>query len=339
MIRQLRYIGYSLLVLIAASACTDKRTPERKMPVQIGNLPPQTLQAVSDIRINGQDISAFQMTQKAGALYLTGTPFFFTKWDISSDAESPHQTFVAKDDVDTFQPMGRWRPDWYASGGLAILGPYAIMSGIVGTSFVNLSQTATPVEQRRYPPLQPVTSDTYESTPKDDHYTYSAIVADPTEPYVYGMREQDYMVVSQVSAAGLTNPKIVNYSQSGGSVCCVMGATVFNHKLFVAMRGMIRVYDMLGGGNLSAPMDIPTLQAVNISSSDNKLYIQHQPTFAQAGGASRAAGIYVFDANGNSQAFLASSPKKFTVAPDDGHLYGNMDDTSVRIFRILWTNR
>lgn len=331
--QQLRIWVFFPLLFLTLSACTDKRTQEKKLPVQLGRLPPQVLEAVSDVRINGQDITAYQMTQKAGALYLTGVPFGFTKWDVLSDAEAPHPTFIAADDIDQFQPMGRWRPDWYASGGLAIQGPYAIMSGIVGSSFVSLNSTARPVETKRYPAIDPNNT----QTPQDDNFIYRAVAAHPTQPLVYGMREQDYIVVSRVTSNGLQPIRTINYGS--GPVCCVMGATVFANKLFVAMRGMLRVYTMAMDGSLSAPVDINLMQAVDVSSTDNLLYVQHAPTFAQAAGSVNAAGIYVFDANGDSQAFLPASPKRFAVGPDDGHLYANMDDTSVRIYRIQWTNR
>lgn len=334
----LRHLGkalFAVLLITSALACTDKRQQERKLPVQIGRLPPQALEAVTDIRINGQDITAYQMAQKGGALYITGVPFGFTKWDIISDAEAPHPTFIAADEIDKFQPMGRWRPDWYGSGALGIIGPYAIMSGYVGASFINMGQTANPIETKRYPAI----NQNSEETPQDQNYVYQSIAMHPRIPLAYGLREQDHIVLSDVSGSGLkTRSQVIRYGSS--NVCCVMGSTVFAGKMWVAMRGMLRVYDFVGNnGALSAPMDIPGLQAIGVASSDNLLYVQHQPTFAHSSGSTRAAGIYVFDAQGNSVAFLPTTPKHFAVAPDDGHLYANLDDTSVRIYRILWTNQ
>lgn len=339
-LRQLRVWGsFPLLLALLGMllvACTDKRQPERKFNVNMRAIP-QVLEPVSDVRLDEQDISVFQMAQKAGTIYLTGAsanaPFGFMKWDIMSDAEAPHPTFIAAKNINQFQPMGRWRPDWYASGAIGIIGPYAITSGMAGASFIDMSQTAQPVETRRYPPIDPNS----EQTPKDENYIYKAIAMHPSQPIMYGLKEQDYMVVSKVTSSGISIIGRVNYGS--GPVCCVTGATVFNNKLFVAMRGMLRMYELGSNGSLSAPTDLNMLQAVDVVSSGNLLYVQHEPTFAQSAGSSNAAGIYVFDANGNSQAFFAASPKRFTVAADDMHLYANMDDTSVRIFRIQWTNR
>lgn len=330
------------VTFLLATACTDNRV-KREAVLKPQRLPPEALSPVNDVRINGKDITAFQMVSKGGALYLTGIPFFFTKWDITANPESPHPTFVAADDVGSFASRaegggtseypGMWRADYYGAGGLAVLGPYAIMSGILGTSFVNMSQTSRPVETKRYPAY----TSNMEKPPQDDRFVYQAIGVHPQLPMIYGLREQDYMVVSQVSGGGLQPVAQIPYG--AGNVCCVKGATVYQGKLFVAMGGSLRFYELASNGALSAPVDLSTLQAVDVVSTENLLYVHHQPSYAHSAGAGNPAGIYVFDASGNTIAFLPVQPLRFAVSTNDSHLYANLDDTSVRIYRILWTNR
>lgn len=331
-----------ILFLAGLSACTDKREPEKKLPVRVQRAPKEILETVGDIRITKgattANITVFQMLQKNGSIYVTGTadnnvPLGFARWDISSDPESPTPLFNIGENYTDFDKIGRWRPDWYGSGAIGILGNYAVMSGVVGSSFISLAQPTSPVELKRYPMIDPAKPE----TPQDPEFVYRGIAMHPTQPLMYGLKESDHIVVSSISASGVTKIRQVPYG--AGSVCCVQGATVFGNQMFVGMRGMLRAYDLAPNGDLSLPIDIHGLQAVNVASTADLLYIQHNPSFGNAGGTDKAAGIYVFDRNGDSIAFLPVEPIRFVVSDDNTHLYANMDDTSVRIFRIAWTNR
>src|SRR5262245_2327621 len=88
-----------LLTLTVAWGCTDKRRPPPRQNVYIQPLPPQTIISRADVQFQNQTTEALQMTTKGGSLYLTGRPFGFSRWDISSNPESPQVIFAVSDEI------------------------------------------------------------------------------------------------------------------------------------------------------------------------------------------------------------------------------------------------
>jgi hypothetical protein len=323
-----------LLILFVAlfSGCTEKKSEKKLASLRPRRMPAQVLAPVSEVMFDGQEMVALQMTQKAGALYLTGRPFGFSRWDITANPEAPHMTFAASDNILGFVPNGKWIVDYFAGGALGILGPYAYMSGAVGMSAVDIGQTETPVERGRYPAQDPNSDDITKDA--EGAYAYRAIAANPTVPVFYGFREQDY--VYTLSANG-PKVQIVNKEAYGQTnVCCVNGATVFKNKLFVAFTSSIWMFEMESNGRLSEPTIIDKLQAYDVQASDNYLYVHHQPTYASSSAALNPPGVYVFDETGEQKAFLPISPQRFAVSPSDSHLYANEENTSIRIYGMSW---
>lgn len=336
-VRHLRDIGLFLLAGLLLS-CTERRQNPPVEPVIIQHKQAEVLEAVADVQFDGGDTQVLQMFVKSNSLYLTGFPFGFSRWDIGADAEAPQLTFAASDQLDTFSPyppLGKWIVDWYASGALTTVGPYALMSGTNGTSIVDMSQTGSPVETYRYP-MPPEDS---EDILRDEAFVYKAMAVHPTLPYVYGFREQDYVYTLKMSGSRLKLLKKDSYGPQGSGMCCVRGAAVLGDRLYVAFRSRLWVFPLSSGGGLSAPQEIGKFQAYNVASTGNFVYVQHEPTGAPAPGASQPAGIYVFDAAGNQVNYFNLRPNKFTVASDDRHLFANLDNRKIRIFRIRWPKK
>ena len=324
-------LGISLLLLtLGISACTDRHIAPVRAPSLLQQLPPQRLLAVNDIQFNNQPTTVLQMLVQDSSLYLTGRPFGFSKWDIGVDAENPHLTFAASTQIDRF--FGKWVVDWFPSGALAVVGPYAIMSGTVGASIVDLSETGRPKEVRRYPDYQPQNDEVV----SDAAYVWSALVSHPFLPVLYAFRQQDAVLTFLINGTQLKPVLKNSYSATGGSECCANGATVFGDKVFVAFRSKLVFFDMASSGQLENPKAFLALHAVNVASTPEHLYVQHEPSAGTFESTQYPRGIYVFDKSGNNVAFLDESPLAFAVSSDDRHLYGNMDDQSIRTFRILW---
>lgn len=325
-----------LLLVVVLASCTDGRSS--RGPVQILSVtPPPTTGLVSaaSVQFGGRATDSLQMMIKGNSLFLTGRPFGFSRWDIGSDPESPVLTFAASDQLATFSPMGSWVVDWYAGGAMTVYGQTAILSGTVGASVVSLADTNRPKEVQRYPALVANSA----TIPTDPAYVYSALVAHPTKPLLYGFRQQDYLYTIDVSGGTMRLASRYAYGNAGETVCCAMGATVFQGKVYVAFRDRLLIYSISEDGTLSNPEESLELNATNVVSSANRLYVQHDPTKSPSSGSTSPAGIYVFDANRNNVAFFAAgSPRKFAVSQDDRYFIANMDGTSVKIFRIQWTN-
>lgn len=326
----------SILVIAALTACTDGRLARRSIEM-LSTTPPPTnsLALVISYQFEGTPTDSYQMLMKGNSLFLTGEPFRFSRWDIGSDPARPFLTFAASRNLGTFSPMGFWRSDWYGSGAMAIYGQTAILSGSVGSSVISLADTNNPREVQRYPAIVPGAV----TVPSDPAYVYTALVPHPSKPILYGFRQQDYMYLIDVSQGTLKLSQRYAYGNAGETVCCAMAATILQNKVYVAFRDRLLVYNITDSGVLDTPQEATQLNAVNVVSSANRLYVQHDPTTAPSSGSSYPAGIYVFDANGTSIGFFAAgNPRKFAVTSDDRYLYANMDGNSVKIFRIQWTN-
>ncbi len=323
-----------LLVLATAVACTDGRPSREQVQLFTNIVPPATtLVAAADVKFGGKNTDSLQMTIKGNSLFLTGRPFGFSRWEIGSAPESPSLTFAASDQIEAFSPMGKWVVDWYTSGALAIVGQIAFTSGTVGTSVINMTETTKPREVQRYPALDPNS----DQVPSDEAFVYAAMVPHPTKPLLYGFRRQDYVYTVDLSQGKMNLQAKDAYGEPGESVCCVLGATAFQNKVYVAFRDRLVFFDIGSDGRLTNAKESLELAAVNVQATPRYLYVQHEPS--SAGTSQRPSGIYVFDANGENVAFFkAGNPRRFAVSPDDSHFYSNADGQSVKIFRIQWTN-
>jgi hypothetical protein len=346
-----------ILALLFLISCTEKKNPPAP-PKQTLNSTVSPIYAIGDVKHKNpatgaiEDIVALQMMQKNGSLFVTGRPIAFAKWDITSNPEDPHPTFTASDNMGAFVPNQKWVPDLFAGSALGIVGNVAFMSGTMGMSLVDMSNTKNPVEIGRHPfqdpdSLVPFIQDA------EGAFAYKAIIPNPTNPRIlYGFREQDYVytlnidyqnkeIINGIKATYDNGPRVTiarkeAYGPNG--VCCVTGGALFAGRAFVAFRSALWIFGISPNGSLGQPSVINSLQAYNVQATDRYVYIQHVPT----GGTSamnRSAGIYVFDKNGNQVTFLPVTPERFSVSPDDQYLFANVDNASVRIFRMTWAPR
>jgi len=339
--RQLAVLLFSVMVLLQ-TGCTDRRQPKR-FPVSIQRHEPEILSAIADVQFDGQQTITHQMLVVGNDLLMTGRPFGFAKWNIGANPENPHLTFAVSDQIDQFSPhepidnrppLGSWVQDWYASGALGVFRHYAFLSGSAGMSVVDMSDTHTPREMRRYPPVR-----ADGQVERDEAFVLRAIVPHPTQRLLYAFREQDFLEIFNVaSLPAVSIQGKIPYGSDGQNVCCVDGAVIFDGMMVVAMRSRLWMFDVESNGGLSNARSYDRLQAVNITATSRFLYVQHKPNYASPQGSGNPEGIYVIDQSGRSVAFLNISPIKFAVSQDDSHLYANNNDTAVRIYRIQWTN-
>lgn len=341
-------IKYSLLILasgLLTSACTDSRSATAAASGQNSNTQinknatstniSQLVQA-AEVKVpnqNGDPTVAYQLQVRGTSLFVTGRPFMFTRWEISPNPENPIKTFAAADNIQTFTPMGAWTADYYASGGLEIAGPMAYMSGSFGLSLVNIGNISSPVEIARKPPLDPTKPGVI---PSDDAYMYKAIIAHPTLPIYYGFRQQDYVYTVDTSTVALNLIRRDSYGSNGQNVCCVTSATRFGNRIYVAFRDRVVMFDMASDGKLVAAGSYNGLHAANVTSTPQYLYVQHEPISGVA--TTYPRGLYVFDTAGNNVDRITTGVNllRMAVAWDDGHVYANTDNTSVKIYRIQW---
>lgn len=331
--------GLSLTMagILMLVSCTDKRKPPPKaVPAEIqATPPPETLVAVGDVTYEGQETRVHNMVRRGNAIHMIGKPFGYMKWDLSGNPEAPNKIFAVGSQIDLLFP--RWIVDEVASSGLAVLGPYTLMTGMAGLSIIDTSETLRPREVARYPAYDPnkQLNDTI-----DEAFVWSEIIVNRYVPVVIGFRKNDYAVRAQFNNRKMQLLSKEYYAGPGETVCCVEGATVFHDKAFVAFRSQLKFYDFGADAVLRNERVFGSLQAVNVVSTDRYLYVQHEPNQSNAEAARHPAGIYVFDKAGKHVTTLQLSqlPITFTVSADDSHFYANIDDTAVRIFRIIWQN-
>jgi len=329
-------------LLLALVACTDSRTPTKTQGSRLSRAVPQTITLVGNLSDNGNDISVYQMLSIGTSIYLTGagnsTPSLgFAKWDILASPELPNVIFQTSQQIDSFgnETDLKWRPDNFASGALAIMGTsWAYMSGNAGMSVVDLSDGSHPKEKVRFP----AASKTEIEINRDINYVYKALVAHPSLPLLYGFKENDFQYTLAADGAKVKILSKNPYKQAGETVCCVTGATVFQNQIYVAFTHALWIFKLGSNGELAELTIDDNFQATGITSTPDKLYILHQPgnNVIGSSGVRNPAGIYVFDAIGDQANYLPIEPYVFTVSPNNMHLYANMDETSVAVYRINW---
>lgn len=319
----------AVLIFILINGCTDRRRPKFS-PQQFPENPESALDLVADVQFLGKDTQVLQMTIQGSSLYLTGRPFGFSRWDIGSSPEDPKIIFAASNSIDAFSPFpkfGFWTPDNFAQGALAVSGKTGLMSGAAGVSQIDLAEGQNPVEVARFPAEK---IDGVQVT-RDPNFVYGAMVAHPNLPLVYGFKEQDHVYTLSVAALGLTIREKAAYGPQG--VCCAMGAAILGSNVLVAMRGNLWTFDLGADGRLGSGSQIDELQAVNVVTTSNYIYVQHEAGSLRSSEAQSPSGIYVFDSQGQPVTFLPVSPRRFAVFQDT-YLYANMDDARVSIFAI-----
>lgn len=317
------------LVALALTACTDKRVkaPTRRENTYVPGV--SGPQEVADVTFKGQQTSVLSMTVQGNSLFLTGYPFGFSRWDIGAEPENPQLLGAASDRIDMFSPdppFGGWTVNYFGMGGLAVMGSFAYSSGLAGMSVINIGQSAFPVEAERYP--RPTAQG---DQPQDVAFVYETIVPHPGgQPILYGFSKSDRVYTLAVSGQNAQVVSHMPYSSSG-SVCCATGAAAFGGRIFVAMRSFL--WSLTPSGNtLQSTATITQLNPVNVVSTTRFMYVHHRPT--SGGFSGLQAGIYVYDRAGQNVNFLPMDPLTFAVHPNDTHIYANMDDLSVRIFRV-----
>jgi len=320
------------------SSCTDKRTPlPPVLPPQNQFLAPaQTLVAVVDLRYQDKITQVYQMLITPDhSMHLTGKPFIYMKWDMGSNPENPQKYFALSENIDRL--FGAFVVDWYAKGALAVIGNWTLLSGDVGATVIDTSETLRPREAYRYPPFDPNAM----QTTRDEAFLWTAIAPHPQLPLFQAFRQSDYGLTVGVSGGQLNLVSKNYYLGPGQTVCCVDRTTVFDGKVFVAWRSKLVYYEYRTDGSLGTARQFGAISAVNVTSSDDLLYVQHQNNFANPTALSYPDGIYVFDRLGRNIGFLQPDHpiKVFAVSRDNTHLYANIDDTAVRVYRIVWGTR
>ncbi len=327
-----------LALALLVSACTEPLGSQGLTQSGASNLPAGPLIQVSAVQFGGQNTAAQQMQVSNGTLYLTGTPFMFAEWNISTDPENPIETFAATNNVLAFSPdppFGGWVVTEFGAGALSIFGNFALTSGSYGSSVIEIGPSAQQAQEiARYPML-----DANGDQPADVSFAFTAAVGIPGSNAMFGFTQQDGAYLINVSnPTGLNQARVSLTPYSGsGPTCCAVGATFFNSMIYLAMRSGVWPLTVSTSGVLSrttVPGLISTLQPVNIFATSRYIYVHHEPT--SNGNTSSPAGIYVFDAYGNTVSYFPIQPLAFAVSPDDSHIYSNEDDVSVKIYR--WTN-
>lgn len=328
-----------LLASLAFGGCTDGRVPKAP-PVRFEQpqTPPPQTNAVeaAQVQFNGQTTEALNFVIKNGDLVAIGRPFGIMRLNVSSNAENPQFLSAGRDSIDTTFPFGKWVVDWYASGGIGMIGNFVFTSGVVGMSIFNYNDIRHPREVRRYP--RENENPESENVIQDTAFVFKAIVPHPTQPIIYGIAE-DFIYVYRIGN-GLSATLLAKYSNSSlplNARCCVQSATLWKNKIFVATRGALVWYDVFANGALDVGAVVDFLSAEAVTSTNNNLFVYHNPSNANPAGTAYPRGVYVFGPDGNSKALLNINDV-IRMAATDNHVFVNSDNTMIRIYRINWTD-
>jgi hypothetical protein len=333
----LHRVSFGFLIFASFVGCTDSRSIN---PVTqalnsglIGRAVTMQLIPQRVVQFQGNTTITEKIFIKGSSLVASGKPFGLSIWDVGSDPLSPILQYAYQDNINAFSQLGGWTPDYYASGAMASLGRYLLTSGVAGSSLVDILNPANAVELLRYPPRS--LSD--QQTPQDPFFVYNAVVTHPTQLYFYGFTQQMGYSTLNLNSYGLVPSapnQLTPYSNSGGrGTCCAMGGTVFQNNAFVAFRSHLRQFVFGSGNSLQEAAVINALNAVNVVSTPDYLFIQH----AAVPGNTYPSGIYVINSQGTGAAFISYSPKVFAVSSDSNYLYANENDVDIRIYQINWS--
>lgn len=321
---------FGLLTLIG---CTDTR-PRKELPaLRPVRQAPQTLveRARVQLQVNGKSTQtrAYQMISDGLSLVLTGTPFGVARWDISADRENPKQIFSAADRVDSFSLDARWNVEWYGMNALTMVGRFAVMSGTLGMSVVDMDQGK---EVKRYPapsdgPFTRIGVD-------GERFSYTALLALPNHSasLIFGFQEQGR--VTKLTAS-LPNLSILSSKAYRNNLCCVRGGAFFGGNAFLALTTRLWMIGVGEEGGIESSGFFDKLQVTDVVTTRELLYLQHQerPSFPSQ----FPSGGYVFNKEGENIAYLElpENITRFAVSPDDAYLYAG-DGSAIVIYAIDW---
>jgi hypothetical protein len=338
-----RFANWSVLGLFAlvGAGCTDGRQPTYSAYLQSNpTIAPENQMPTNQVQYQGKDTNALQMTFNGSQLLFTGFPVGLMGISIGGNQDVPSFVFSLSEHLGIDSKSSSVLPSWgtatFASGALASIGSLVYTSGDYGMSVFSIADPAIPHEVRRYPPPDPSTL----NANQDEGFVYSGIAINPSQPVIYGFRQLDYVVILRMTNGGLdvSDLKTQTYSKTGAQVCCVMGSTVFQNKVFTAFTSKLVSMDMAADGTLTNVQQYPQFQAVNVQSTANYLYVHHRANYSNPQGINNATGIYVFDRSGTQVSFLKIDPVRFAVSPDDSRIYVNMDGSAIRIYQMLIGN-
>ncbi len=332
-------ICLSILSVGLLTGCNDRRA--KGEPAQHDTTIP-AIETVAFFQHNAQQTVAYQMVMSGGSLYLTGTPFAFTRWDFSGNPESPQKIFAASDmllnpaqpDLFADSDLGPWTPQAYGFHGLAVKGKYAYMSGNIGMSVIDMNSPSRPKEIARYQGWD----DQNDLPIADDRYIFSALLPHPSQSRLWAF----HLLESFYDLNIATPSRLSHYSSetaypSEGQGCCVRRAAQTSSYAFVAYGTKLIVYKKSGGKlvfSSAATEAMSRYEAQAIYATSRYLYVHHQPT--TTGGSQMARGVYVLTHGGAYRAFLPIFPLVFAVNENDTHVYVNDDNQRVRALRINW---
>jgi hypothetical protein len=327
---------FALLFMLAGlSACTDRRAARPYGGPS--NFLASNFSQVAEVRLSNSSLSVSQMVYGAGFLTLVGKPFAFARWDITSDPQNPRKIFSASDNRASFSPdppFGGWTPDGYGSGGMAFMGQFAIVSGDIGASVIQIGPSSSYAQEvNRFPGI-----DSKGNLVSSPQFQWKAIVPNPNGSVLYGFTLADgyYNVPVGRAANGAPSfgtPTLNSLTSNGGPACCVTGAVTFNNRVFVGMRNQLLIMSF-SGNNLVRTGTYTGLQASNLAVSTNYLFVQSNATASGDGGGSYADGIYMINGAGTVVNYFAINPLVFAVTPDARYLYADEGDGAVKIYAL-----
>jgi len=331
---QLKYLHLSFLTCLILSGCNDARIADPLSQALQNGLPTRAQNAILTekvhVRLDQKQTITYKMVANGSSLYLSGRPFGYSSWDITSNPLAPRLQFAYSNNINAFGPNPDWLPDYYASGAMAVMGRYVVSSGAAGASLIDNGVPDQAREIKRYPQRLP--SDL--QVPQDPDYVYKAIVTHPSEPYFFGFREQDFVTSLQLDGSGLNLRKKTPYAVNGQKgTCCVLGGATFKGFAYIAFRSSIRKYIFGTNGSIQEGGVFDGVNGTNIVATNDLLFVQHQAV----PGNTLASGIYVINGGGAAIAFLPILPISFVVSPDNRYIYANMDNDSITIFQINWS--
>lgn len=310
-----------LFGLLTLMGCTDTR-PRKELPaLRPVRQAPRMLVERARVQVDGKPTRVYQMISDGLSLVLTGTPFGVARWDISADREDPKQIFSAAGRVDSFSLDARWNVEWYGMNALTMFGPFAIMSGNVGMSVVDMDQGK---EIQRYPAPSddPIT--------RDERFAFTALLAFPDHSEIFGFQEQ-----GRVSRFRVPNFSVLSSKAYQNNLCCVRGGAFFGGNAFLALTTRLWMIGVGEEGGLESSEFFDKLQVTNVVATRELLYLQHQerssfPSRFPSGG-------YVFNKGGENIAYLElpENITRFAVSPDNAYLYAG-DGSAIVIYAIDW---
>lgn len=327
---KVRQLGL-FFILALLGGCTDSRIDNSPAVLSPRAAGIRGLTPVASVHFDGSTTETQQMLVRGPTLFLTGKPFGFSIWDIGSVPTSPVLQFAYKGRITEFSSMGGWTPDDYAAGAIGTMGNFVLTSGAAGASLIDVTDKNNAREAFRYPPINGSES----ATPMDPRFVYRAIVAHPSQPYFYGFRSNDYVFSLPVTTAGIDqgNLKAVPYASGAAGTCCVLGGTLFQGNAFVAFRSALREFRLEINGGITQVAEYTGYNATNVVATSDFLFVQHQAI----PGNTVPSGLHIFNSSRQPVAFLPMVPLRFSVSQDGQYLYANLDNDSVTIFRINWS--